>query len=220
LDVYRTEEEQIAAIRDWWRQNGKPIIAGVIIGAGAVFGWRAWEAHVEALAQEASERYQKILIEVRAGPQEKLFVIRDQADALIRDYPRTPYAGFAALMLARLAAEAGDTAEAARRLEWVIDHFGSEPLGHLARLRLLRLLVADQRHAEALALIDKTSPGEFGAQYEELRGDILLAQGKISEARAAYQRALNLTDPAASGRNLLELKADNLGRDETPASLR
>ena len=38
----RTEEEQVEALKSWWKENGKSLIMGVVIAVAAVFGWRGW----------------------------------------------------------------------------------------------------------------------------------------------------------------------------------
>jgi predicted negative regulator of RcsB-dependent stress response len=37
----QTEEEQLAAIKDWWQRNGKPLLTGGVLALAGVFGWQA-----------------------------------------------------------------------------------------------------------------------------------------------------------------------------------
>ena len=63
MEIYTTEEEQVEALKKWWRENGKAVIAGFIIGFGAIFGWREWQAHVTEEAQKASRQFQEMAIQ-------------------------------------------------------------------------------------------------------------------------------------------------------------
>jgi predicted negative regulator of RcsB-dependent stress response len=47
--------------------------------------------------------------------------------------------------------------------------------------------------------------------YADLRGDILVEQGKLGEARDAYQLALDKSDSRSPLRGLIEIKRDALG---------
>jgi predicted negative regulator of RcsB-dependent stress response len=51
----------------------------------------------------------------------------------------------------------------------------------------------------------------YAMLYSDLRGDVLAAAGKPAEARAAYQLALEKSEPNTSYRRLIEIKLDALG---------
>ena len=42
MSAYLEEEEQIEAIRNWWKENGRSVIAGAVLGLAAIFGWQGW----------------------------------------------------------------------------------------------------------------------------------------------------------------------------------
>ena len=48
----------------------------------------------------------------------------------------------------------------------------------------------------------------------DLRGDVMVAQGKIAEARAAYKTAIDKSLPNSSYRNVVQIKLDALGDDK------
>jgi predicted negative regulator of RcsB-dependent stress response len=63
----------------------------------------------------------------------------------------------------------------------------------------------------ALATLESVDSGRFAANYAEVRGDILLAQGKPDQARAAYQLALKLSIDGGSDENsVLQSKVNDL----------
>jgi predicted negative regulator of RcsB-dependent stress response len=81
----------------------------------------------------------------------------------------------------------------------------------VARLRLAGVLLDEKKYDEALKLLSEKSGDAFAMFYADMRGDVLTAQGKTAEARAAYQQALDKSDPNGNYRRLVELKLDALG---------
>lgn len=204
----RTEEEQIEAIKAWWKENGSAVIVGIIIGVGSLVGWRGWSNYQENQAMAASALYQEML---NAGQRGNNDTIEETGQQLIEKYGGTTYASLAALMLARQAVQNDDLETAEQHLRLALDKAPDPSIEHVARLRLLQVLTAREQYDSALKMINKTAPGQFAAQYEEMRGDILLAQNDAAAARQAYQKALANSRPQAAGRETLEMKLDNLG---------
>ncbi len=209
MDVYKTEEEQVEAIKKWWKENGKSIIAGVVIGITAIFGWRAYNTHVAKQAEAASKLYEQMMVASRSNDIENIKVY---ADRIVADFDSTTYAVFAKLMLAKLAAETGDLATAESELRWVLAHNSQNEIDHITRLRLARVLIARDELEKAHDLLDTEKTGSFTARYKELRGDIYVKQGKIVEARQAYEQALINSVATEDAQSLLQMKLDNLGR--------
>lgn len=52
---------------------------------------------------------------------------------------------------------------------------------------------------------------QFAGAVSDRKGDILVAQNKIAEARAAYLAALNAMDEKNPGRQLVQLKLEAIG---------
>jgi len=210
LDVTRTEEEQLEAIKKWWIENGWSIVGGIVIGLGAIFGWRSWGAYQLAKAEAASDIYTDLIVEVRQNKNDK---VRESANKLLDDYPATSYAIFASLILAKLDVEAGDPTAAIQHLQWVMDKTTRNEFKHLARLRMARVLLDDNKTDQALALLlSVNDQGEFSASYEELKGDIYTQQGDIDKARIAYQLALSGMADGQKENTFLQMKIDDIGR--------
>lgn len=208
MSEFRTEEEQAEALKKWWRENGKFIIAGIIIGLGAIFGWRGYNSHLVQQAEAASTLYEQMLVASRTNDSENVGVY---ANRIIEDYQSSSYGVFAHLMLAKLSAEANELDKAETHLRWILENNSNEEFQHVARLRLTRVLIAADKLDIATKTLDVKKTGDFSASYEELRGDIYVKQDKTEEARQAYQKALTNT-AAEDGQSILQMKLDDLGR--------
>lgn len=205
MDIYATDEEKVESLRKWWKENGKSVIIGIIIGLGVVFGWRGWMDYKQGRAEQASALYEQLLtaLDEDAGD-----IMVQRSELLIERYKATPYADLAGLALAKHHVKQGDPAAAQIHLQRVMDNAKQEEIRHIARLRLARVLFELNKLDEALALISDTNSDTFTAAHAELKGDIHVAQGIPQLGRDAYQKAL-VAEPA--NRNFLELKLDDLG---------
>ena len=160
LDINRTEEQQIEALKQWWAENGKSLIGGVIIGLSAIFGWRSWQAYLIAQAEAASDIYTNMIVEVRQGKNDKS---REYAGKLLNEFSSTTYATFAALVLAKLDVESSQLSSAVSHLQWILDNTDQDELKHLARLRMACVLLDDNKPEQALSLLNAIDPGQFKA---------------------------------------------------------
>jgi len=210
LDVYRTDEEQVEALKKWWQENGMSAVIGLVVGLGAIFGWRMWQEQQLLQAEAASEMYQQMVIAVRDDndPDQA----QKTAEQIHNNYQSTVYAVFAKLLLAKLAVDAQDLESATVHLRWSLDNNQDESLQHPIRLRLARILLARDKSDAASSIIDIKQTGQFGAAYDELRGDIKHHDGDIEAARIAYQQALTKTLASRNDISVLEIKLDGLGR--------
>lgn len=209
MDVYKTEEEQVEAIKKWWQENGKSIIAGVVIGITAIFGWRAYDSHMVVQSEQASVLYEQMIVAARTSDDENILVY---ANRIINDYKSSSYAVFASLMLAKVAAETGELEQAETHLRWVLKNSSQVEFEHIARLRLARVLIARDKLELATETLNVSKPGDFVARYAELRGDIYVKQGKSDEAIKAYEKSLANTKGSGDSQSVLQMKLDDLGR--------
>jgi predicted negative regulator of RcsB-dependent stress response len=81
----------------------------------------------------------------------------------------------------------------------------------MARIRLAGILLDEKAYDEGLKLLPMESAGEYAGAYADRRGDLLLAQGKSDEARAAWRQALEKLPERSPLRPLVEVKLDALG---------
>lgn len=214
MDPYRSEEEQIKALRQWWERNGASTLIGVGLAIAIVFGWQWWQQREASRAEQAAVLFQQLLqaTELAAGDEVQRATAEHLAQQLLEDQKGRRYGDYAALMLARLKVQQNELEAAEAGLRAVVDDPSDAHLGELARVRLARVLVAQDRLDEALALVEQSATPDFAAERAELRGDILRAGGDVAGALAAYRQAAQAPAGAqgAASSRILELKIAEL----------
>ena len=215
MDQYRTEEEQVEALRRWWDENGRSTVAAIVIALSAGFGWQSWQGYQQGQQEVASDHYQAMLQAFGAAAEspEQAQAGLLLAEKLKTDFSGSTYAQFAALHMARLAVENNDLSEAQAQLRWVLGRAdkGSDT-EQVAQMRLARVLAATGDADQALAILSQGGQGAYQASYAVARGDILLALGRADEARDAYTQAL-MTAAASQGQvnmRMVEQKLQSL----------
>lgn len=211
----RTEEEQVQAIKDWWKKNGSSLLIGIGAALAIVFGWQAWQNNQAQQRTEAANQFANLLSAFsdqadETGGETVAFV----AKTLREDYADSAYAVYGSLILARQQLMDNDAEAAVDALKWALDKSGDqEALSLVVRSRLARAQVDAGQYDEALATIEAAGSADaFNAIFSELRGDILLAQGDKEGAREAYLAARDQGQQGRSG--ILELKLSDLGVGE------
>jgi len=188
-----TEEQRIEALAKWWSDNKRSVITGLIAGIAIVVGWNSWKTYQHEQAEQASEIYQEILsISLDESKADTIEVLANQ---LKQDYGSTAYSAFAALFLAKVKANAGDLPAAMSTLQDALKQAPYSGFDNLVRLRMLRILLAQDKPEEAIQVLANINPAtasQFEAQFEDIKGDALLQLKRPNEARTAYQRAKEL----------------------------
>lgn len=210
MSSYLSEDEQVEALKKWWKENGTSVIGGAVIGFAAIFGWQGWDSYQTSQGENASVLFSNMETQMAAGQQDQGM---ETAKRLIGEYGDSVYATFASLQLAKLAYEKGEKDVAVAQLRWSLDNAADPTLVELARLRLARVLLDMQQTDEAAKLVAAASRLMAG-EFAELRGDIARSQGDLAAAREAYQMAIA---EGVNGADLVQMKLVDLGNAE-PAS--
>jgi len=205
---YETEEQQLEAIKDWWKQNANMIIGGVAIGISAIFGWQYYQDQTIVSQSNASVIYQQVMNTSQST--DSLNEQQTRVNQLQADYANTPYASLAALLLAKQHMAAAEFEKAQQQLEWVASNATQDEIQYLAKIRLAKLFFSVQQLDQALQVLNQDFPSAFQAMALELKGDVLLMKGDKPSAQQAYQQALMVSD---SPSRLLMSKID----EATPA---
>jgi len=209
MSEYETEEQQVEALKKWWKENGTSLIVGLFVGVSALFGWRYFEEQQHSHAVFASDLYMQVMQNAATlSIDEKTIDIHNQ---LINEYSDTPYAALASLALAKTEYEKDNIDGAIAQLELAIKHANEDTTKQVASLRLVSIYLEQKKYEDAMSLLSMKHDAAYDAQYEELKGDVFSAKGDIAQARMAYDNAINLQGVAAS--KWLMLKRQNLGQD-------
>ncbi|MCW9025260.1 MAG: tetratricopeptide repeat protein [Gammaproteobacteria bacterium] len=207
MDTERTEEEQVAAIKDWFKKNGSAIVFGLALGLAAIGGYRFWQDYTIGQGQKASLSYSAFQNKLITADSARVFELGGQ---IVEQYPGTPYASLAALGMARMSVESNALEGAEIHLNWVINNSKQRGLVHTAALRLARVMAAQKKFEPALALVDSMTEAAYASLYSEVKGDILLAKGQHSQAREAYQQAIVTISANDQRRMVIDMKLNDL----------
>ena len=212
VDYVESEEEQIAKVKKWWDENGKAIAVGVIIALAGTFGLKAWDAHKIETGEAASELYQNMLNQLSSVEQneESDLLASGLASQLKTEFTGTIYSYYAAWFMAKEAIGKGDLAAAESELRWAAENGASGSIEMITRQRLAKVLIAQDKLDDALAQVENIDAGGHQGMIEEVKGDIYLAKGDATKARAAYKKAFDIASEAGSRRPLLQMKLNDL----------
>ena len=210
MDHYISEQEQVEQLKRWWKDNGKSLLLGLVIGIGGLAGYRYWDSTQSARAENASINYEHLL-QMASNQQDDEAVSTGRA--IIEAYPDSTYAKLTTLLLAKLAVEKGDYAQAKAQLQSLLVDDDKGEIAHVARARLARILLAEGAADEADKLVGAIPPVDGKSRYPELRGDILAARGDVAGARTMYLQALVEAGELGVQSESVQLKLDNLPAD-------
>lgn len=211
---YETEEQQLEAIKNWWKENSTMVVTGISIGVASIFGWQYYQTESVKHAEQASVLYEQVLI--NSNNPDKINEQLASVNQLEAEFNDTPYASLSALMVAKQQLAAGQIEKAQQQYRWVIENAKQDELKYLAKIRLSRLLLTAAELDNALALLNESYPESFNAMVLELKGDVLSTQGNKAEAKTAYVKAMSLS----KGTNRwLQLKIDDIGETSAESNL-
>lgn len=199
MQIYNSEEEQVEAVKGFFRENGKAIVVGVILGVGGLFGWRYWQSHQHATNTSASMSFDQVALHADNAANANAFI---QAND-------NSYGVFAAMAQAQQWVDKGDFAKAKEQLLWAQSHTKDDNLLPAIALRLARVQVQEKQFDDALKTLDSVQKGSWFAQAQAIRGDVLVNKGDLKGAREAYSQAVE-ANPSPTLKEMLTIKLNNL----------
>jgi len=204
------EQEQLDQLKAFWAQYGNLISGVLIVVAAAYLSWFGWNWYQRDQGVKAGAMYDEFDRALQAADAERAGrIFNDMKDR----FPRAAFTGQAGLAAAKLAGEKGQADAARADLAWVADSASESEYRTIARLRLAGLLLDEKKYDEALKQLDGVDGAEFQALAADRRGDVLMAQGKAEEAKAAYAKAWAAMDAKVDYRRVVEAKLNVLGVD-------
>jgi len=214
INEYETEEQQVEALKKWWKENSSSIFTGLFIGVIALFGWRYYVDQNHVHSVQASDLYMQLMQSTVLNTVDEQTI--DINNTLINDYSDTPYAALSSLALAKIKYEENDVEAAVAQLELAVKNASDVDIKQIANLRLTSIYIEQKKYDEASALLNLSHDAAYDARYEELLGDLHLAKGDIDQARTAYDKAIGLFGTKAN--KMLILKRQNLGAEVNPGA--
>lgn len=204
MEVYSTENEQVDALRRFFIEYGKALAIGVVIGIGALLGWRYWQNHQQAEMTGASQSYQQASEALTGGKADGVAL----AEKFIEKNANN-YGVLAALQLAQHEVDQKNFAKAEQQLAWAQGQTKDENLKSLIDLRLARVQLQENKLDDALKTLDLIKATGWVAMAQDIRGDVLVKKGDVKGAREAYSKGL-ASDASQSLQGLLRMKLNNL----------
>ena len=208
-----TDDEQWEAIKVWIRENGLWMLGGVALAVALLYGYRFYQGHRDTQDANAAAQFSVMTAAVDANDRT---AAKSTAAAIIKDYPASPYADQAELMLARLAIDDGQDVNAIEQLMHVMNNSKDSQLRHIARLRVARVQIDQGKPDDAITTLAAVPPGKFESRYHEVHGDALVAKKDVSGAIREYRAALTGSEQRSADSAILELKIADLGATVNP----
>ncbi|MBH2009724.1 MAG: tetratricopeptide repeat protein [Xanthomonadaceae bacterium] len=204
------EQEQLDELKHFWKQYGNLITWALIVVLGAFAAWNGYQYWQRSQAAQASVMFDEIERAVQSGDTGRI----DRALADMKErFGSTAYAQQAGLLAAKVHYDKGNADAARAALTWVADKAADPGYQAVAKLRLAGILLEKKAYDEALQQVSGAFPKDFSGLVADRRGDILMAQGKKTEAKAEYEKAYKALDERAEYRRLVEVKLNALGVD-------
>ena len=204
MEVYSTENEQVDAIKQFFKNYGLTIVLAAVIGFGGVFGWKYWQSHQTNRLQESAGAFATVS-EALAKPTPENIALAEKFVTETNDI----YGALASLELAQIAIDANDLVSGERHLTNAVAKVKNDAFADMLNLRLARVQLALDKTDAALVSLEQVKGKALNGMKNYIRGDVLAKKGDNTGATTAYRSALT-DENAGAIRSLVELKLNNL----------
>jgi predicted negative regulator of RcsB-dependent stress response len=211
VNELHTGDAQAILVKQWWHKYGTTVIVALILAILSLSGYRFWKTQQENTAAQASLLYDQYQMALNMHNVEAMSA---SYNTLKKDYKRTPYATAVSLIESARQVQADKLDEATETLEWVVAQ-GHDYAKPLARLRLAEIKVQQKNYDAALDLLKNPAEISYAPAYQEMTGDVLLAQGNMAEALAQYTLALKGYQDQGFDNVLLQYKLQSYSPTKT-----
>ncbi len=204
MEIYENENDQMEAVKRFFAENGKALLVGVVIGIGALLGWRYWNNHKADSAMVTSQEYQKVVTGLNGDKPDTLA----SAEKFVTD-TQGSYGAFAALELAQQYADKSELAKAAAQLQQGLKNTKDANLQAVLSLRLARIQIQQKQADDALKTLDVVKGEGWQAIVADVRGEALLSKGDRKGARDAWSQGV-ASNASPALREMMQMKINNL----------
>jgi predicted negative regulator of RcsB-dependent stress response len=203
MEEYYNADDQAQAVKAWLRKYGFSIVIGLALGLALFYALQFFMTKRVIASEKAANAY-VTLLNSTAIPNSPVTALI--ADEIVKSYPKTPYASMAQFFAAQTAISAAQYDKADSQLQWVIDHSKVNTFRQIARIRLARVLLQQQKINEAQMVLKKVEDKTYMPLIEMTKGDIYLTQEQYEEAKKAYESALNGAGQFSGLASMLQMK--------------
>ena len=203
-----TEEENTGFLSSLWDKYKYLILLSVVLLGAGIFGWESWSQNRLSNLQDSADMYESFVNSLNDDLDQKVL-----ADQIIKKYPNTLYADLVTFHLAKISVEEEDLNKAEEHLMWILQRHDSkwgsdfDPIEATARLRLARVLIANDNSNKALEIINESE--NMSSSLHEVKGDAEEKLGSYAEAKLSYLKALE-SNQSQSVEAILKMKLANL----------
>ena len=204
METFNNENDQVDALKRFFAENGKALAVGVILGIGALVGWRYWSSHQQDTARESSLAYENAISALKSDKPEAI----GSAEKFAAD-SKNSYGAFASLELAQRFVDKNDLQNAEKQLQQGLAAAPDDNLKSVINMRLARVQLQLKKPDEALKTLDGIKGEGWVAIVADLRGEILLNKGDKQGARAAWEAGVK-SDASPALSEMMRMKMNNL----------
>ena len=207
-----SEEEQLDNLKSFAKKYGSAIVSGILIALIAFFGWEYWQKKTLAESQMQTAKVQQLMDDAQSATGDAFTQLSATADKIVKEAPDSPQAIQTQLLMAKLAYDKADYANAEKALKKVenskVDDAG---LIQLVKLRLAYAQLAQKKFDQALKTLEAVKEPAFQATADEARGDVYVAKNDIENAKKVYQSAWDALVERQEERQILQIKLESVG---------
>ena len=204
------EQEQLDEFKAWWKLHGPKVVVLITTLVVVYLGYQGWHYYQDQHSLKASTQYENLL-KLDITDAKNLKAIQSVSAQLMDKYSSTPYAGRAALTAAKANFQANEIKSAKSQLEWAANNAKEDAIQAMALLELASLQFEEKDYAGALKTLGKKHTSGFDGLFADLKGDVLVAQGKPADAKVAYKEALEKLDSQGRLLKFTQHKLEVLG---------
>lgn len=149
---FETDAELVQAIKTNWTKYGRLVILGLVLIAAGILGFQKWTTHQHAQKRLVATQFDALLqqVAIQQPDEDAIHLLAKQIE---KQHADSPYNSLAKLLVAKMAIEKHQFAQAKQLLQWVARHGPAGLVQDTAHIRLARLALQSKDPKAALAIL-------------------------------------------------------------------